>query len=93
MNEDIKKCSIRTDTSNVEKKVINGMEFVSLKMEKYRYYTFPVGVVRIGNPQWLFVRPSGAHQVIDLSGECHYIPNTFIKLSWLNREAHEEAEF
>ena len=82
-----------------EKKVISGMEFVSVKGQLQRYYDIPTGkggsTVRIiiKNPQWLFVRESGAHLVIDDSGETHYIPNTFVHLAWKNSTEESQARF
>ncbi len=72
-------------TSRAEKLDVNGMEFVSIKDEFYRTYTFPSGQYTIDKPQWLFVRQSKAHLVIDSAGITHYVPNTFIGLLWSNR--------
>ena len=81
------KAKISTDTSKQKKLVVNGMEFVSIQDEKYRTYSFPFGgnTYTINNPQWLFVRPSGAHLVIDGEKKTHYIPGLFIGLVWDNQ--------
>lgn len=88
MRANLSKARISTNTDRQEKKVINDMEFVSIKDENYRVYEIPTehGIVEleIGNPEWLFVRPSGSHLVIDKCGITHYIPNTFIHLLWEN---------
>ena len=82
-----------------ETKVINGMKFVSIKNETKRYYDVPgrqrgstVRVI-IENPQWLFVRPSGSHLVVDSEGGTHYIPNDFVHLVWMKKEGTDAAEF
>lgn len=96
-----RKPSIST-TSQVaarEKQIISGMEFVSVKGQLQRYYDIPTGkggsTVRIiiKNPQWLFVRDSGAHMVIDDSGETHYIPSNFVHLAWKNAPEEGQARF
>jgi hypothetical protein len=80
-------------------KVINGMKFVSIQNETKRYYDVPTGKggttvrVVIENPQWLFVRPSGSHEVVDNEGGTHYIPSNFVHLVWFKKEGTEPAEF
>jgi hypothetical protein len=82
-----------------EKRLINGMEFVSVKNEIERYYDVPTGKggstvrVTIKRPQWLFVRSSGSHQVIDDEGYAHYIPNSFVHLAWKQKPEADAAEF
>lgn len=83
-----------------EKRIINGMEFVSIQNEVERFYDVPnkerrgetIRVV-IKEPQWLFVRSSGAHQVITPDGFTHYIPNSFVHLAWKQKEGTDAAEF
>jgi len=42
---------------------------------------------------WLFVRPSGAHMVVDAAGGTHYIPASFVHLVWFKKEGTDAAEF
>jgi hypothetical protein len=82
-----------------EKQVINGMEFVSVKGQLWRYYDVPTGSggstvrVKIENPEWLYVRPSGAHTVIDAEGQVHYVPNKFVRILWKNAKGEPLARF
>ena len=83
-----------------EKRIINGMEFVSIQNETKRYYDVPVSNktgttvrVQITKPQWLFVRESGAHMVVDSEGGTHYIPSSFVHLVWFKKEGTDAAEF
>lgn len=89
--------STEAQVAAVGKKVINGMEFVSIASEVGRYYEFltEAGVARVGieNPAWLFVRPSGAHVVVDQEGLAHYIPKGFIHLVWRNKEGQDAVQF
>jgi hypothetical protein len=82
-----------------ERKIINGMEFVSIQNEEYRYYDIPTGKggttvrVKIENPLWLFVRPSGSHLVVDDIHVTHYIPANFVHLAWSKKPGTEAVEF
>jgi hypothetical protein len=82
-----------------EKKTINGMEFVSVKGQLYRYYDVPTGKggstvrIKVENPEWLFVRDSGSHTLIDAEGQTHYIPNYFVHIVWKNKEGEEATRF
>jgi hypothetical protein len=95
------KASISTtaQVADREKKVINGMEFVSVKGQIQRYYDVPTGKggstvrVVIKNPEWLFVRESGAHTVIDADGDTHYIPSNFVHIAWRNGDNESPARF
>jgi len=40
-------------------------------------------IVRIDNPKWLYVAPSGSHRIIDKHGRSHYIPCGWTHLWWL----------
>ena len=72
---------------------VNGMEFVSIQDEEYREYDFGEKTYRIEKPQWLFVRPSKAHQVIDANGVTHYVQANFMALRWKNAPNAERAQF
>src|ERR1043165_104683 len=97
--------STTTQVAQQPHRTINGMDFVSVQNETKRYYDVPVfkadgtpvkGVtvrVVIEAPQWLFVRPSGSHLVVDSAGETHYIPANFVHLAWLKKEGTDAAEF
>lgn len=78
---------ISTSTDKIQKNIINDMEFVSIQDEEFRTYQIPhefgVHTLTIKEPQWLFVRPSGSHMVIDKEGYTHYIPK-FVHLVWYN---------
>lgn len=82
-----------------EKRIINGMEFVSIQNEVQRYYDVPTGKggstvrVVIKDPQWLFVRSSGSHLVVDAEKQTHYIPNSFVHLVWTKKDGTDAAEF
>jgi len=39
-------------------------------------------IVRIDNPKWLYVAPSGSHRIIDKHGRSHYIPCGWTHLWW-----------
>lgn len=84
------------DVSDIPKKVINNMEFMSIQDEEYREYIIPVEgrtyTVRINKPQWLFVRPSGTHMIEDSDGVMHYIP-PFVHFAWKNRTGAPAANF
>ena len=92
--------STKEQTDKQAKRVINGMEFVSVQNEVERFYDVPnkerkgetIRVV-IKDPQWLFVRSSGAHQVVTPDGFVHYIPNSFVHLAWKQKEGTDAAEF
>lgn len=77
----------------------NGKEFVSIKGQEYRYYDVPIlqgGTtvrVQIKDPQWLFVRESGAHEVIDADGLVHYIPKRWVQLTWKNKKGEPFSRF
>jgi hypothetical protein len=82
-----------------EKLDINGKEFVSVKGQKLRYYDVPTGKggttvrVVIRNPQWLFVRESGAHEVIDVDNVVHYIKESWVHLAWENEAGEPLSRF
>ncbi len=82
-----------------EKREINGKEFVSIKGQAYRYYDVPIlqgGTtvrVQIKDPQWLFVREGGAHEVIDVEEVVHYIPKRWVRLAWKNKEGEPLSRF
>lgn len=95
------KSRINRDVSHIEKKVISGMEFMSVQDEEYREYSVPVKTpdgtvqiinVKIYNPQWLFVRPSGTHMVLDNERRMYYVP-PFASLYWVNKEDKTPANF
>jgi hypothetical protein len=98
--------STTEQVDNQPHRVINGMDFVSIQNETMRYYDVPVispdktpikgGTtvrVTIKDPEWLFVRPSGAHTVLDNTGATHYIPANFVHLVWFKKASTEPAEF
>lgn len=92
----LQKSNINRDVSHIEKKVISGMEFMSIQDELFREYKIPsefgVQTVRIDEPQWLFVRPSKTHMVEDKNGAMHYIPY-FVHLVWENKPKAVRANF
>ena len=96
MNNNI---STTAQVAEQESRTISGMDFVSLKAEARRYYDVPTGKggstvrVYIEEPQWLHVRSSGSHTVIDAEGATHYIPSSFVHLAWFNKEGFEPAQF
>lgn len=91
--------STEEQVNSQEKRIVNGMEFISIQNETRRYYDIPTGkggtTVRIfiEQPQWLFVRPSGSHLVLDIDGATHYIPAHFVHLAWYKKDDTEPAEF
>jgi len=84
-----------------EKMMDGDKEFVSVKGQLYRYYDVPaVGQgngttirIYIKEPQWLHVRKGGAHEVVDLAGEVHYIPKHWVHLAWKNAEGERLSRF
>ena len=68
--------------------------FVDVGSETFRSYMFPEmvsaegvrrlpNIVRIDNPKWLYVAPSGSHRILDKNGRSHYIPSGWTHLWWL----------
>lgn len=58
-------------------------QFEDISSESYREYLFPYGeTVRIEEPQYLAVSPSGGHRLLDFRGVSHYIPPRWIALQW-----------
>jgi len=47
-------------------------------------------IVRIDNPRWLYVAPSGSHRIIDKDGRSHYIPYGWKHLWWKVEEGKPE---
>jgi hypothetical protein len=95
------KAKINRDVSHIEKRVISGMEFISISDELFREYVIPVKTAdgfisihghRINRPQWLFVRPSGTHMILDDIGCMHYVP-PFISFFWKNSDDSPEANW
>jgi hypothetical protein len=82
-----------------EKLDVNGKIFVSVKGQEYRYYDVPIlqgGTtvrVQIKDPQWLFVREGGAHEVIDAEEVVHYIPKRWVRLAWKNKKGEPLSRF
>lgn len=82
-----------------EKLYVNGKEFVSVKGQKKRFYDVPTGKggstvrVVINKPEWLFVRESGAHEVIDADKVVHYIRDSWVHLAWENEEGEPLSRF
>jgi len=76
-------------------------EFVNVGYELFRSYLFPAenipdgrvkqaSIIRIDNPRWLYVAPSGSHRIIDKYGRSHYIPCGWKHLWWLVEEGKPE---
>jgi len=76
-------------------------EFVNVGYELFRSYLFPAenitdgrvkqaSIIRIDNPRWLYVAPSGSHRIIDKYGRSHYIPCGWKHLWWLAEEGKPE---
>jgi len=76
-------------------------EFVNIGYEMFRSYLFPEGtlptggkvtatIIRVDNPKWLYVAPSGSHRIIDKYGRSHYIPCGWKHLWWLVEEGKPE---
>lgn len=62
-------------------------EFTDISSESVRTYNFgQKGFVKIQNPMYLNVSPSGAHRLFSADGQSHYIPNGWVQLSWTVRE-------
>lgn len=58
-------------------------EFIDISSELERTYTFDGNTsVTIISPVALHVSKSGGHRILDRSGTAHYIPNTWIHLTW-----------
>jgi len=76
-------------------------EFVNVGYELFRSYQFPAenitdgrvkqaSIIRIDNPRWLYVAPSGSHRIIDKHGRSHYIPCGWKHLWWKVEEGKPE---
>lgn len=53
---------------------LGGMQFTDISMETYREYVYDSGfILRVENPQWLCIRPSGNHRLIDAQGVSHCV--------------------
>lgn len=77
--------------------VMSEVAFVDVSVELFRSYLFPekttpdgavraANIVRVDNPKWLYVAPSGSHRLIDAQGFSHYIPSGWEHLWWKVRE-------
>lgn len=74
--------------------VFSGITFNDITAEYYREYTFPNNQrVVIDNPIWLNVSKSGGHRVIVANNSTVYIPPTWIKLQWFNKEGYSPVQF
>lgn len=70
----------------------SGLDFTDISTERYREYLFHGGdIVKIDDPVKLHVSKSGGHRIFSKDGLCHYIPNTWIHLSWKARD--NETDF
>lgn len=60
----------------------SGLDFIDISSEKWRKYEFSGGAtIVILEPQKLHVSDNG-HRIFDSSGVSHYIPMSWIHLSW-----------
>jgi hypothetical protein len=64
----------------------SGQEFTDISSEASRVYNFgQKGFVKINNPVYLSVSPSGGHRLFTSDGQSHYVPAGWIQLSWTAR--------
>lgn len=67
--------------------------FTDISVELFRSYQFPEKkakngtlsaptIIRIDNPKWLYVAPSGSHRIIDAQQFSHYVPCGWLHLWW-----------
>lgn len=62
-------------------------DFSDISSEAVRTYNFgQKGFVKITNPLYLSVSPSGGHRIFSQDGQSHYVPSGWIHLSWTARE-------
>jgi hypothetical protein len=76
-----------------------GVDLKDISNEEYRSYDFVDTIsanlltLAIENPVGLWVRPSGAHNVIDRYGVVHYVPKTWVSFQWKPRHGTPMIEF
>ncbi len=56
--------------------------WTDISTEKVRVYSFPNGLYPVSDPLWLHVSVSGGHRILDARGHSHYVPPTWLGLSW-----------
>jgi uncharacterized protein YrzB (UPF0473 family) len=62
-------------------------QFSDISSEASRTYNFgQKGFVKIQNPLYLAVSPSGGHRIFSADGQSHYIPQGWIHLAWTVHE-------
>jgi hypothetical protein len=65
----------------------SGLNFIDISSEEYRVYTHSKELsIKISNPLWLNVAPSGGHRIFDAEGVSHYVPKGWIHLMWKAKE-------
>ncbi len=62
------------------------MTFKDISKETSRTYHYPGVKQTIESPSFLNVGKNGGHRILDESGEAHYIPKGWIRLSWKTKE-------
>jgi len=71
--------------------------FVRVSIELFRSYLYPAvqlpngtlqpaHIVRVDDPVWLYVAPSGSHRIADAKGFSHYIPAGWSHLWWKRKD-------
>ena len=71
--------------------------FVRVSIELFRSYLYPAvqlpngtlqpaHIVRVDDPVWLYVAPSGSHRLTDAKGFSHYIPAGWVHLWWKRKD-------
>jgi hypothetical protein len=77
----------------MELKNKSGLNFQDISSEYYRIYEFENKEIKITNPLYLNVSPSGGHRILDADGVSHYIPSKWLHLRWLSRENSPNFSF
>lgn len=71
----------------------SNLEFRELTDEEYRVYVFPDMEIKINEPLWLNVSPSGGHRIFDSNGISNYIPSGWRRLYWVVKEGKPHFAF
>ena len=69
------------------------LEFKDISTEQYREYLFPDMTIVIDAPEKLNVSASGGHRIVDVTGQSHYIPPGWRRLSWRVKPGAPEFSF
>jgi len=64
----------------------SGLDFIDISSELTRTYHYTTTKQTIDSPAYLNVNAGGGHRILDESGESHYIPKGWERVSWTTTE-------